>query len=232
MCFGVRMDAHASGVQMKAKAQRRAPGSWDEVRALYVEGEDGKGPNASRHWPTLDECAERFGFASQSVRRKAARERWTDQRNLYSSKVAAQRAELRTAAMLREAAEFDSESLSQARALLREVNAALEDAARLRKLRDQRLKRLVDDPDETRKVLAAAPISAQALTGLAGTLAQAQKVGRLALGDPTDNTNAQHQHSGEVGVAHSGAVAVSHDLAADPARLAEVARILREAGVE
>lgn len=210
----------------------RAPGTWDEVRTLYVEGEDGAGPDAPRSWPTLDQCAARFGFAGQSVRRKAAKEGWAAERALFTSRMSAKRQELRVSTMLREAAEFDSESLTQARNLLREVNAALEDAARVRKLRDQRLKRVVDDPDATLAMLRAAPISAQALTGLAGTLAQAQKVGRLAMGDTTEQTDSTHRHTGSLDVSGAVAVAVTHDLAADPARLAEVARILRDAGVE
>ncbi len=210
------------------------PPIWNAIRSAFVEGVADESVPGGTAWPTLQDVAARFGKHHDTVRRRAAREKWTEQRRRYSEKLAMERREARTAAMLREAAEFDAENLRLAKALLATVSQVTEDATRLARIRERKLRAVVDDPDETASVLANPLLKAATPTGLAAlasTLATAQKVGRLALGDTTEQTEQRTTLDGAVGVAGQ-VVAVHQITAGDAEKLAEIARALREAGVE
>jgi hypothetical protein len=62
---------------------RRIP--WHEVRADYVEGvaEDPDGDPHKRSWPTLADVATLHGVSHDVVRKRAAKERWNDQKERF-----------------------------------------------------------------------------------------------------------------------------------------------------
>lgn len=215
-----------------ARISRVSP-KWTEIEAFYVQGESR--PEGEHFWPTMEQVAERFGERHDRVRKHAGPGGWTTKRAHYADRLAREKREARTSAIIKESAEFDSSSLKLAKALQGNVAALIGDITRMRQVRDAKLRAVADDPAALAALLndpRYKPATGHQLTALATALATAQRVGRLALGDPTETVDAQHRHSG--GVAHqvTGALAVSHTLTADPQAVVAVARILREAGIE
>ena len=55
---------------------------WDPVRLAYVQGRE----NGSGHeWPTLEQLAQEHGIAASTVRSRATREQWVQQRGEFAT---------------------------------------------------------------------------------------------------------------------------------------------------
>ncbi len=83
---------------------------WDKAREMYVEGiPDGKD---GVRFPTLDEIANILGCAPSLVRRRAAREKWTYQRELYRRRLEEERRKKKIAKLLEDISEVDNRLIS------------------------------------------------------------------------------------------------------------------------
>ncbi len=83
---------------------------WDKAREMYVEGiPDGKD---GVRFPTLEEIASILGCAPSLVRRRAARERWSYQRELYKRQLEEERRKRKIAKFLEDISEVDSRLIS------------------------------------------------------------------------------------------------------------------------
>lgn len=106
-------------------AGRRPHGHWPAARAFYVEGTDVAGVRA---WPSLAAVAVRFGIPPDSVRRRAAAERWTGARETWQAAYSRLLREARRETLVRESALFDDAILRASRALVglldRQIGAA------------------------------------------------------------------------------------------------------------
>ena len=120
---------------------------WVKLKQLYTEGPE----------ITLQELAEKHKVKPQTLRLRAAREGWTEQRKLFQAKVQNLRLEKKSEIMASESAQFDSDSLKLARALFG----------------------LIAEDIKSRK-----PVK-----DIATALVNAQKVGKLAFGEVTDQDN-------------------------------------------
>lgn len=85
--------------------------NWTALKQLYVEG-----PEIS-----LNDLAEKHKVKPQTMRLRAAKEGWTEQRKLFQAKVQNLRTEKRSEILASESAQFDSDCLKIARAALGKI---------------------------------------------------------------------------------------------------------------
>jgi hypothetical protein len=153
---------------MPAKGQPTVRHDWVKIRAAYVEGCDVNG--TFKHEPAIREIAGIFGVNEVTVRRISAKEGWLQQRSLYVTKVEQARREQRADNMASKAAEFDGKVLETAEALLslsrRELNRLLTAA----------------------KADGKAATSLTMLKDISAIAEKAQRIGRLAMGESTDES--------------------------------------------
>lgn len=135
--------------------------SWQEAKTQYIEGhpqDDG-----SRMWQTLEQVGLAHGISSTSIRHRAGREGWKDQRDLYQQKIAQARQEKRTDVLAAKGAEFDARALRATEAIIQHVVVHLSTSAK-----------------------AKVPLPIATLARMAQTVSMAHKAGRLAMGDTTE----------------------------------------------
>lgn len=144
---------------------KQAKHDWLSIKRDYVEGmANGEG----LHWPTLEEVAEKYKVRHGYVVQRAAKEKWTDAKNIYRRKVEDARQDKRSDLLASKGAEFDATFLQIAETLggmiklrMNELNAKQADG----------------------KVKAS---EAQELTRLTIAARNAHAMGRVALGESGD----------------------------------------------
>jgi hypothetical protein len=155
------------------KGQRWPEEIWHKIRDAYVHGVEDD--NGFRKWPTYLELEKEFGpqYSTIAVRCKA--ENWQEQRAVFEAKLKAEIDAKKRKELLKASIEFDTSSLKLAKAIQSEIGQLLVGAQHQRKLMSEGL-----EPE--RKIF-----TSSSLSSLAAALATAQKVGRLALGESTEN---------------------------------------------
>jgi hypothetical protein len=145
---------------MTARAWKRY--DWFNLKAEYVEGieRDGK-----RIYPTKEELSARYGPSVSRIEHRFADEGWHAERGIFANKITAARQEKTTEILATKGAMFDSSALRIAEAMISQIQFHLAKSA------------------EAKQALAPAM-----LRTLSSTLQTAMQVGRLAMGDVTDNT--------------------------------------------
>ncbi|MDD5510893.1 MAG: hypothetical protein PHI12_08785 [Dehalococcoidales bacterium] len=88
--------------------------NWIKIKQAYIEGTE-----------TQEELADKFKVNFGTLRNRASKENWTEQRKLFTHKVDTLRTEQKSIIMAGESVEFDSECLKAARAGLALVNKEL-----------------------------------------------------------------------------------------------------------
>lgn len=157
--------------------------NWALVKAAYVEGYERDGVRVVE--PLLDDVAKKFGIPLSTVRKRSMTEKWTDERHLFQKRLEEAKREKTTEVLASKGAEFDALSLRNADKKLRMIE------------------RMIDRAEKNNDGFTPGQVRA-----LAGALKDAQAVGRLALGDSTENTK------------HSGALEVTNE---DDARAEAIA---------
>jgi len=134
-----------------------------EARQMFVEGfeKDGK-----RTYPSLAELVDHFKVSKATLYRRAKEENWQAQKNRFQSEYQAKRDADRLGALVREGQKLDSNSLQIAQAMLSKVGRRLHQA----------MQREADNPRVT-------DMTASELRELSHVTANAQKIGKLALGE-------------------------------------------------
>lgn len=135
--------------------------NWPVIKAEYIEGIE---ENGARKYPSYSELAEKHGIRADSIRRRAAHDRWLDERHIFASKLQQVRQTKKVEVLASKAAEFDAKALRAQEVVIRQVVAHLE----------------MSDKDKV-------PLSIHMLEKAANTIEKAHKSGRLALGEPTEN---------------------------------------------
>lgn len=107
------------------------------MRADYVEGIPGDGGRV--HWPTHDELATRYGRHADTVRKRAARDRWSEQRATWQRRVEQQRQEERAGEIARIAADLDLTAVQLARDGLTITRARIQELGLLAQQRVQQI---------------------------------------------------------------------------------------------
>jgi hypothetical protein len=118
--------------------------------------------------PTLDEVAERAGVHVSLVRKHAmtSAENWTAERDLFQARLETAQREKTTEILASKGAEFDALSLRVAEKLFKKIETKIDNAMR------------ANGPVE---------LSPAAVAQLSAAAKAAQHVGRLVMGDSTDN---------------------------------------------
>ena len=171
---------------------------WSKVKAEYVEGT--RDDQGNIVWPTLEQLAQRYSLSFSTVQKRAARERWAEERKIFGRKVEEARREKKSEALASEAAQFDAEVLRIARAAITQVTAHLALAAKVYR--------------ETGE-----PMDAAELDRLSRALERLQRAGRLALGEATHSMELQGR------VARKYEIEIVERIVSDP-EAREVAREL------
>lgn len=158
---------------------------WLEMRHRYVHGviDD----NGRREWPTLEFLAKRFGIAVVTIGKRVKNENWAGQRADFERRLRDQIDREKRKDLAKEASEFDLTSLRLAKGLQNEIAQIIIDSQEQRRIHKE----------EVAAAKAAglpAPASVRVLVpatvnSLASALSIAQKVGRLAMGETTENAN-------------------------------------------
>ena len=134
-----------------------------EARQMFIEGyeEDGK-----RTYPTLMDLVHYFRVSKATLYRRAKDEQWQKQKNQFQSQVFESREEERKKQLIKEGEKLDTNSLQIAQAMLARVGKKLHRAMQ------------AEQNDSSVDIL-----SSSELRELSHVAANAQKIGKLALGE-------------------------------------------------
>ena len=134
-----------------------------EARQMFIEGyeQDGK-----RTYPTLMDLVHHFKVSKATLYRRAKDEQWQKQKNQFQSQVFESREEERKKQLIKEGEKLDTNSLQIAHAMLARVGKKLHRAMQ------------AEQNDSSVDVL-----SSSELRELSHVAANAQKIGKLALGE-------------------------------------------------
>jgi hypothetical protein len=127
---------------------------WEQIRLEYVQGVERDG---QRVYPGQRELAEQYGINTSTIGRRAKRENWTAQRDIFASKLQAASKQRTIEAIADDASEFNLLTFQAAQLLSQHIVQHMQTKP---------------SPSEAQQ--------------LASALRQAQQVGRLALGETTD----------------------------------------------
>lgn len=158
---------------------------WLEMRHRYVHGviDD----NGRREWPTVESLAKRFGISVPAVSRRVKLENWPGQRADFERRLRDQIDREKRKDLAKEASEFDLTSLRLAKGLQNEIAQIIIDSQEQRRVYKEELAAAkaagLPAPASVRVLVPAT------LNSLASALSIAQKVGRLAMGETTENAN-------------------------------------------
>lgn len=153
--------------------------NWDQIKTEYVEGIVDDSGNV--HFPTLQELEDKYGMAGSTIRRRASKEDWATEKNMFQARLQQKKQEKKVEELARKAAEFDSEVLKVADAAVKHIQG-----------------HFLAAQDRLRESRGREPMSLARLEALSKALERYQKVGRLALGEITES----YGHQGQVEQRH------------------------------
>ena len=139
-----------------------------EIRDLYVRGIDEEDGKIRHH--TLEELRVRFNVAKSTLYRVAKQENWQKEREEFQDKIRTETDMRKRREIVNESSQFDLNSLTLAKALMATVG--------------QNIRKNTDNINSGARGLAPAQ-----LNSLANAALSAQRLGKLALGETTDNVN-------------------------------------------
>ena len=139
---------------------------WIKIKSDYTQGVDRDGKVS---FPTLEELSVLHNVSQSTLRKRSAAEDWTTSKNMFKSHLEQKRREKRTEVLAGKAAEFDADIFKVVSVGVRHIQGhflAVE-------------QRFIDSQGRE-------PMGVNMLNQLAMALDRLQKVGRLALGEPTE----------------------------------------------
>jgi hypothetical protein len=122
--------------------------------------------------PTIPEICEHFGCTISTTKKRCARENWQQERNLFGTKKELRIEEKRLDVLVEDAADFDNKALNIAKKGLKKVDERLEDIG----------------------------LSNHDLLKLSSTANNFQKMGKLALGEPTEHIKEDSKQTHDVNI--------------------------------
>lgn len=168
-----------------------------KIKQEFIEGFEVDG---ARHYPSVDELVKRHDVSRATLFRKAKDEEWQKAKNNFHSKLESEQEQIRIQTLVTEAKRLDTNSLQIAQAMLSRVGRTLQRAIEAER----------EDPSIQR-------MSAQELRELSHVAANAQKIGKLALGEATEiskvnaNVNAPESFQNLLGRMDELAVAIAQE---------------------
>lgn len=205
---------------------------WEPVKRDFVEGIPAPGAenDDDRIWPNLRELAEQHEIPYVRVRKRAANERWTVQRQQAQTLAAQERVKKRARRIETNSLEFDDRSYNVAKLGMGMVTARLAEIGQemnaKKAIREQAIQDLQQGLPVNKGDLYSA-IRYGELDALANAASKFQELGHKALG--TDSINVNVTGGGDTNVA---IVSVTNELARDDdERLGEVFSAMAESGL-
>lgn len=205
---------------------------WEPVKRDFVEGipTPGSDNDDDRIWPNLRELAEQHEIPYVRVRKRAANERWTVQRQQAQTTAAQERVKKRARRIETNSLEFDDRSYNVAKLGMGMVTARLAEIGQemnaKKAIREQAIQDLQQGLPINKQDLWSA-IRYGELDALANAASKFQELGHKALG--TDSINVNVNGMGDTNVA---IVSVTNELARDDdERLGEVFSAMAESGL-
>jgi len=150
---------------------------WESIKKDYVEGVEGED---GLTFPTLINLSEKYNVPMSTLTKRSSMEDWQTERNIYRKKIEDARRDKQAEVMASRAANFDSEVLKIAEAGLKHVQGhflAAHDAFRESNGRN--------------------PMPMNSLETLSRSLERFHRIGRLALGETTENVGGGGENNGE-----------------------------------
>lgn len=148
----------------------------EEIRQEFVQGKEDE--SGERLYQNIEELSKKYNIPSVTLYRKSQEGAWREQKKLFKDTLQIETDMLKAKKMANEAKEFDSASLKIAKALQSEIVGLLQQS-------NKRRKQGIETPY----------FSPSALNSLGMALHTCQRVGRLALGESTENTNVTNKQS-------------------------------------
>jgi hypothetical protein len=146
---------------------------WLKIRTAYVQGiEDESG---FRKFPTYQQLEAEYGIQYSTISLRCNKEGWQEERAIFERKLKEDIDAKKRKELLKASLEFDSSSLKLAKAIQAEIGQLLVGAQHQRQ-------KIAAGLESEKKIF-----TSSSLSSLAMALATAQKVGRLALGESTEN---------------------------------------------
>tara|TARA_Y100001937_G_scaffold126556_1_gene196117 strand:- start:510 stop:1070 length:561 start_codon:yes stop_codon:yes gene_type:complete len=153
-------------VKKKTAPKKLTLSKKEEIRNKFVQGiEDTRG---GRKLFTIDELAADYGIPKPTLYKTAQREDWSLQQKRFQDKYLLELDARKRKELVEEAMNFDKTSLQLAKGVMGQIA--------------QSLRQNTQGEDK---------IKPQTLNSLSQALVQCQKVGKLALGQATDNVNVE-----------------------------------------
>jgi hypothetical protein len=146
---------------------------WQRVRAAYVQGVEDE--NGFRRFPTYQQLEAEYNVNYGTIALRCKKEGWQEERAIFERKLREDIDAKKRKELLKASVEFDSSSLKLAKAIQAEIGQLLVAAQYERQ-------KIAQGLEPERKIF-----TSSALSSMAMALATAQKVGRLALGESTEN---------------------------------------------
>ena len=160
---------------------------WIEIRIAYVQGNENE--QGQRTYPSLETLAKANGIHWNTIHRKSKLENWKDERAIFETKMIQDSDSKKRKEIINQSVQFDLDSLRLARSLQATIaNVLTEDNQKAQEVRQR--KQL--DPKRQLTLRQTDPIDllkASEINSLSMALEKAQKVGRLAFGESTENAN-------------------------------------------
>lgn len=147
---------------------------WNTIRQEYIQGNIDKKGNRTK--PSLKQLCDKYGCNYNTIRHRAANEKWNQKKHLFDTKLTQKIEEKAQNKISDEAVDFDSKSLDTA-------NKGI---------------------DKIYQRLNTENLSNHDLVKLSLGLANYQRVGKISLGEPTDHvkTEGKTEVEGKVDVEH------------------------------
>ncbi len=181
------------------KRNKLSSDTWLEIRNVYVQGiENTRG---ERSYPSLESLAKKHKIHWNTIHRRSKVEEWKDQRAIFEAKIVNDVDDRKRKEIMKQAVQFDFDSLRLARSLQATIANTLtidNDKARQQRERNLLPEKQRQQLDFTQPIYT---LKSSEINSLAMALEKAQKVGRLAFGESTENatiTNVREQTEEEL----------------------------------
>ncbi len=172
-------------MERKKKNNKLSQEKWTEIRTSFVQGIES--PSGERVYPTIEMLAKQYNIHWNTLQRRQQKENWKDERAIFESKVAEDIDNKKRQEMLQQAVQFDFDSLKLARSLQGSIANILQmDNEKVRIVR-QRMSLNIDRQKELNITDPIDCLKTNEINNLSMALEKAQRVGRLAFGESTEN---------------------------------------------
>ena len=155
---------------------------WMEIRNAYVQGQENA--QGQRIYPTIEQLAKSYDIHWNTIHRRSKSENWKDVRVIFEAKMLKDIDSKKRKQMIEQSVQFDFDSLRLARSL----QATIANVLTIDNEKAQQLKMRQNlDEKEQKNLKPIHLLKGAEINSLAMALEKAQKVGRLAFGESTEN---------------------------------------------